>query len=373
VATWIVRLATGPGLKVALKDLIDVAGIPTTAGSRALARRAAPAPADAVCLAGVRAAVDQGTATIVGKTNLHELAFGITGVNQWFGTPGNPLDGRLAPGGSSSGAAVAVASGEADIAIGTDTGGSVRIPAACCGVAALKTTWGRVSTVGVRALAPSLDTVGPIARDVEGLTAGMALLEPGFVVEQVTEPATVGRFRFRAAPRVDAAIDAALAATGATTVDVELAGWVDAGRAALTLLGAEAWVANRALVASGGLELGADVAGRLRRGSTVGADDLGRAAARAAAWKAELGAVFGRVEVVALPTLADVPPTLERAEAEMSARATLPVNLAGFPALVLPVPARPLPASLQLVGPPGSEARLLALGGQVEAAVGASR
>src|SRR5438034_49487 len=117
---------------------------------------------------------------IVGKTNLHELAFGTSGINPWFGTPTNPLDPGLVPGGSSSGSAVAVATDEADVALGSDTGGSVRIPSACCGTAGLKTTWGRVSLEGVWPLSLSLDTIGPMARDVRGVITGMTLLEPGF-------------------------------------------------------------------------------------------------------------------------------------------------------------------------------------------------
>ena len=92
----------------------------------------------------------------------------MTGVNPWYGTPVNPLDPALVPGGSSSGSAVAVATGEADVAYGSDTGGSVRIPAACCGIAGLKTTWGRIPLDGVWPLSPSFDTVGPMARDVAG-------------------------------------------------------------------------------------------------------------------------------------------------------------------------------------------------------------
>src|ERR1019366_2618416 len=155
-----------------VKDLIEMEGQPTTAGCRAVAERAHPAPSDAACLAGARAA----GARIVGRTNLHELALGVTGVNPWFGTPVNPLDPALVPGGSSSGSAVAVATGEADVAYGSDTGGGIRIPAACCGIAGLKTTWGRIPLEGVWPLAPSFDTVGPMARDVAGLVTGMALL-----------------------------------------------------------------------------------------------------------------------------------------------------------------------------------------------------
>jgi amidase len=147
-----------------------VAGVPTTAGSRAVERDAAPATADAACLAGARAA----GARIVGKTNVHELAMLPLGTNQWFGTPVNPLDPALIPGGSSSGSAVAVATGEADVALGSDTGGSIRIPAACCGITGLKTSYGRLPLDSARPLAPSLDTVGPMAATIDGLVTRMA-------------------------------------------------------------------------------------------------------------------------------------------------------------------------------------------------------
>src|SRR5204862_1495660 len=123
---------------------------------------AKPAERDAACLKGFRAA----GARLMGKTNLHELAVLPLGINPWFGTPVNPLDAALIPGGSSSGSAVAVATDEADVAIGSDTGGSVRIPSACCGTVGLKTTWGRVPLEGVFLLAESLDTIGPMAADV---------------------------------------------------------------------------------------------------------------------------------------------------------------------------------------------------------------
>src|SRR3954471_17761883 len=179
MSTFITRLdSSGSGPRIAVKDIIDIEGVPTTGGSRALERIAVPAPRDAACLAGARAA----GARLVGKANLHELAVLPLGTNPWFGTPTNPLDPTLIPGGSSSGSAVAVATGEADVSYGSDTGGSVRIPAACCGITGLKTTHGRVPTAGVVALSETLDTVGPLARDVAGVARGMALLEPGFEV-----------------------------------------------------------------------------------------------------------------------------------------------------------------------------------------------
>src|SRR5438552_15995402 len=195
----------GAGVRLAVKDIIDVEGVPTTAGSRALERRAAPAERDADCLAGARAA----GARLVGKANLHEFAMLPIGTNPWFGTPTNPLDPTLIPGGSSSGSAVAVATDEADVALGSDTGGSVRVPAACCGITGLKTTHGRVSLEGVWPLAPSLDTIGPMATTVAGLVLGMQLLEPGFAPSPA--PArTVGRLPTSAHPALEAAVDAAL-------------------------------------------------------------------------------------------------------------------------------------------------------------------
>ena len=110
------------------------------------------------------------------------------------------------PGGSSSGSAVAVATGEATVAYGTDTGGSIRIPAACCGISGLKTTWGRIPLAGLRPLAPSLDTVGPMAANVAGLVLGMQLLEPGFAVAPASGPPRVGRVRVPAAPEIDDAV-----------------------------------------------------------------------------------------------------------------------------------------------------------------------
>src|SRR4249919_3478879 len=182
MSTWILReTAPGPGLRVAVKDLIDVAGLPTTAGSLAVADLAGPAAADAACMAGLRAAITRGEACLAGKVNLHELAYGISGINTAFGTPVNPLDPTLVPGGSSSGSAVAVASGEADVAFGSDTAGSIRVPAACCGILGLKTTFGLVSLDGVFPLSPKhLDTIGPMAKDVPHLVQGMEMLNPGF-------------------------------------------------------------------------------------------------------------------------------------------------------------------------------------------------
>jgi amidase len=362
---------------VAVKDLIDMAGVATTAGSRVLAETAAPAERDAACLAGLRAA----GATVVGKTNLHELALGVTGINPWFGTPANPLDASLAPGGSSSGSAVAVATGEASVAYGTDTGGSIRIPAACCGVCGLKTTWGRIPVAGVRPLAPSLDTVGPMAADVAGLLTGMQLLEPGFAVA-AARPPRVGRLRVPAAPQVDDAVTAALRATSWEVSDLDPGEWLTAARWTGPLLVAEAYRSCSEIFERSGERLSADVARRLDAGRQVTPDALAAAAAARDRWRAELTVLFERFDLLACPVLSILPPELDRADELLEARHTLPVSLAGVPALALPIPARApgagrphgtaLPASLQLVSEWGSEERLLAAGAAAEAAIAAT-
>ncbi len=339
---WSLRLPDqGVGPRVAVKDLMDQAGLPTTAGSSALDRRPT---ITAACLTHV--------SNVVGRTRMHELAFGITGVNAWQGTPTNPVDARLLPGGSSSGAAVVVAAGEADVALGTDTGGSVRIPAACCGVAGLKTTHGRISVEGVWPLAPSLDTVGPLARDVEGLVVGMQLLEPGFLVSR---PGTIARFRPDAAAGVDAALDAVLGQRD----EVALPGWDAADAACLVILGAEAYVGNAHLLGTG--RVGADVAERLWQGGRRTARELAEAARIRESWRSEVLTVLDRYDVIALPVLRDAPPARDDPTGMYPLRLTLPINLAGLPAVALPVRRGDgPPASLQLVGRPGSEELLLA-------------
>ena len=368
-ATFITSFpAAGPGPRVAVKDLIDMAGVPTTAGSRVLAGTAVPAADDAACLAGLRAAGAQ----VVGRTNLHELALGVTGINPWFGTPTNPLDPSLAPGGSSSGSAVAVATGEAAVAYGTDTGGSIRIPAACCGVCGLKTTWGRIPVAGVRPLAPSLDTVGPMAADVAGLIAGMQLLEPGFAVAPGVGSPRVGRLRIPAAPDIDDAVTAALRAASWDVSEVDPAEWHAATRPTLELLVAEAYRSNQDIFDRHADQLTPDVARRLDAGRQVSAAAVAAATEAQARWRGQLAALFDRFDLLVSPTLLIMPPTLDRAHELLEARCTLPVNFAGAPALALPIPARgPWPASLQLVSPDGTEERLLAAGAAIEAAVAA--
>jgi amidase len=372
VATFITRLpGDGSGIRLAVKDLIDLAGLPTTAGSAAVEKTAAPAERDAPCMAGARAA----GAVIVGKANLYELAFGASGVNEYFGTPVNPLDPERVPGGSSSGSAVAVADGDADVAYGSDTGGSIRVPAAFCGVTGLKTTHGRIPLSGVWPLAPSLDTVGPMARDVAGVAAGMALLEPGFAVD-VPPASRLGRIRpagMDVDPAIDLAVDAALARSGLTVTEASLPGWLTARETCGVILEAEAAESDRELLTDPAKRdlLGGEVLARLAGGAAITPAQLAAARAAQPAWRDSMTKALSDVDLLVLPTVPFYPPLLAGARGVHFTTFTNPVNLAGFPAVALPVPStQRLPASLQLIGPPGSEALLLATAAIIEVAAG---
>jgi amidase len=365
VSTWLVEWpSVGNAVRVAVKDAIDVAGVPTWAGCAGLRDTAAPATADAACLAGIRAAEARAEVAIVGKTSQTELCLSPTGINKVFGTPVNPLAPDRVPGGSSSGSAVAVANGEADIALGTDTGGSVRIPAACCGIAGLKTTWGRISLAGVWPLAPSLDTVGPLARAVEGVVAGMALLEPGFA--PAAAPATtIGRLRVAGVdPAAEDAVDAALARTGFTVHSVELPGWDDSFVAFDTIVLGEFWRACGTLVDNPGVSQ--SIVSALRRGSEVTDEQLAEAYEAQRGWQAEVLAVLAGVQLLALPTLVGPPPLLTEVREFPITELTAPFNTAGLPALAQPIAAT---VSLQLVGPLHGEELLCATGLAVEQAL----
>lgn len=371
MTTWLLRLdPTGDGPRLAVKDCIDMAGLPTTVGCPVIAARGGTATADAPVVSRAR----QAGARIVGKTNLTELCWSADGVNEWSGTPVNPLDGTRVPGGSSSGSAVAVATGEADTGYGTDTGGSVRVPAACCGITGLKTSWGRIPTEGVYPLAPSLDTVGPLGRDVAAVELGMRLLEPGFTVDGYDAPMTIGRIRpVRPAleiwPQIDLAIDGALAAAGFSTEDVT---GVDFGTALDTVsivIDREGYLSNVHLLPDVD-KLSERNRSNMAEGAQLGDEDMAEANVQRRALREQLGAWLRRYPLLALPTLATPPPPLAERRTGLTSL-TAPVNLAGFPALALPVPTRypdsGIPISLQLVGPDRGEELLLAAGYLIEA------
>jgi len=373
-------------LRVAVKDLIDMKGVVTSAGSEFLAKSSPPAKRDAPCLAIAR----QRGVDFVGKTMTTEFAVFASGINEYFGTPRNPLRRNRIPGGSSSGSAVAVASGKADVAFGTDTAGSIRIPAACCGVVGLKTTFGLVPIEGVYPIAPKhLDTVGPLAKNVAGTVQGMDLLQAGFAgryrsavaAKPLGRQIRVGRlYVSNTDSKVDAAVDAALAAAQFRVVKLDSdfkRKWDEAHEDATTVAAANAWLYDRKFSTEKG------VTSRTKAVVVLGAvlynTIYPAAVRRQAEWKRTMARVFRDVDFIALPTLKKLPPRLPffggtvAFELEViSLQNTSPANFAGVPALALPVPIRDrkVPVtSLQLVGPRRSEAALLNAGRLVEAAL----
>lgn len=368
MSVFVVRLDPGPGdgPTVAVKDLIDVEGVPTTCGSKPVAATARPAERDAACVASVRA----NGGRIIGKTTLHELAFGGTGINAFSGTPTNPLDPGRIPGGSSSGSAVAVATGQADVALGTDTGGSIRTPSACCGTVGLKPTYGRIPLDGVHPLAPTLDVLGPMAADVAGVETGMGLLETGFRAA-AAPAARVGRFRLPGTvPGIEDAVDAALAASGLEVVPTDLPGWMPANDAANTVAFTEALATNAALVHAHADEIDPAVMDRFARAKQIPRADYDAALGRVGPWRAEVDAALEATPVLALAGIVDEPPPLEDPLRIDTRLPNVALNLSGHPAIVLPVP-RPgaLVTSVQLVAAHGRDDLLVATAAAVEAAV----
>lgn len=375
--------ANKSGLKLAVKDFIDIRGEVTSAGSAYVARTNGPARQDAACL---KLARERGV-HIVGKTNASEFGVTSSGVNPHFGTPRSPLTtkkNRLISGGSSSGSAVAVATGLADVAFGTDTGGSVRIPAACCGVYGLKTTYGLVSLKGVFPMSPkNLDTVGPIAKTIPNLAEGMSLLKRGFEDEYAEARAdkpsgrdlTVGRLYVDGTdPEVDKAIDSALKKSGFRVVKLNKEfhdAWNQAQKDGFTVAVADAWTNDeqyRNKRGVSGVTKTTILLGRVEH-LTGGYQ---RALERRPGWQRLLRRTFNRVDLIALPTLKNTPPRIPRFGGSaifealtFSNQNTASFNYSGNPAIAIPVPVqnKDVPVtSLQLVGPRLSEAELLNAG-----------
>jgi Asp-tRNA(Asn)/Glu-tRNA(Gln) amidotransferase A subunit family amidase len=368
-------------LRLAVKDLIDVKGVVTTAGSQHVAETSPPAARDAACLQEAR----RRGVHIVGKVNLSEFALGVSGMNEWFGTPKSPLKRRskLIPGGSSSGSAVAVATGLADVSIGTDTAGSIRVPAACCGVFGLKTTKGLVSLKGVAPISPHyLDTVGPLAKDIPRLVQGMDLLKPGFAGEYreaaAAEPSprqiTVGRVYVGGTNKaIDDAVDQALAASGFRVVkmgDEFTKRWLSAQSDGRSLAVADGWLSDAKYLNTPGVSFVTKAI--IRLGEIEYKLNYADLLKQRLAWQRDLRKVFRQVDFLAVPTLQDVPPKLPfwGRSAVFEARViasqnTAAVNYAGVPALAVPIPLndKKVPVtSVQLIGPNLSEARLVNAG-----------
>jgi amidase len=375
----------GAQLTLGVKDNIDMKGVVTTAGSAYVARTSPPATRDAECLAIARSR----NVKIVGKTNLSEFAVSPSGINDYFGTPRNPFNrwNKFIPGGSSSGSAAAVASGLVDVAFGTDTAGSVRVPAACCGVVGLKTTFGLVSLKGVFPVEPKhLDTVGPMGKDIEHVALGMDLLENGFAARyraaMAANPSArsirIGRLYLNGTdPKIDQAIDDALARAHFQVIRLDQdfqAKWDQAKKDGNTLAAAGAWMSDQKY--SLAIGVGVRTKAVIALGRVLYLTQYQNALRRRPEWQRTLHQLFRKVDFIALPTLQTLPPRipvfskLPILEALMlGLQNTVPVNFAGNPALAIPVPVNdkriPL-TSLQLVGPRLSEAGLLNAGRLIE-------
>jgi aspartyl-tRNA(Asn)/glutamyl-tRNA(Gln) amidotransferase subunit A len=347
------------GISLAVKDLFDTAGLTTTYGSALFADHVPTKTAEAV-----RLLEDAGYAN-VGKTNLHEFAYGVTSENPHFGTVPNPLrEGRIA-GGSSGGSAAALAAGLADTALGTDSGGSIRIPAACCGIVGFKPTYGLVSLDGCFPLAPSWDHVGPMARTVGDCTAMMEVLAPGFrPIEIALHDVTVGVAWLDAC---DPLVRERIQGTAGRfphrrEIDFPVPHGVFPGfMAEVADVHGELFAENRDLY-------GADVADKIEDCLAVTRERREQATATRELYREQALEALGDLDFLIVPTLPFVAPEVgatwnEPVRTRMT-HFTRAFNDTGWPALALPCgPAEDgLPASLQLVGRQGDDARVLAAG-----------
>jgi aspartyl-tRNA(Asn)/glutamyl-tRNA(Gln) amidotransferase subunit A len=351
--------STGPGRTLAVKDLLDTAGLATTYGSSLFVDNVPARSAEAVVRAEAAGWV------VNGKTNLHEFAYGISSQNPHFGTVPNPVaPGRLA-GGSSGGSGAALAAGLCDAALGTDSGGSIRIPAAWCEIVGFKPTYDLVPIEGTFPLAPSYDHVGPMARDVETCVDLLQALVPGFAAASLgsLEEVSVGVCWLETC---DALVRARVeeAAAGfprARPVDFPL----DVGDYALFMR--DVADVHRALFAEHADEYGENVHGKIER--CLAADDADVEASRRAraAYRARAEEAFRGLDLLVTPTIGFVAPPDDVDELTVRERAirfTYPFDSLGWPALALPCgPAEHgLQASVQIAGRPGDDALVLAAG-----------
>lgn len=357
------------GVPLAVKDLIDHAGATTTAGS-AFYRHDASVTAPAL------ARLEEAGAVVIGRTNLHEFAYGFSSENAWFGPVRNPWDPTLSAGGSSGGSAAAVAAGIVPLALGTDTGGSVRVPAALCGVVGLKTTHGLVPLDGVFPLVPSFDTVGAIADSLDLVeTATAVMAADGWPAESGPDPhrLVVPEEWIASAPLTDEvakAFDGFLAQAAEAGYEIERRRLADltASRLQPVLFGPEVARIHR-VWREEGRPYGADVADRIDAALAVdpSSDDF----AAAQRWRERITAVIDDVtsdgSMIVTPTVGGLDKKIgsdrigEHHYRPVLSWFTAPVNPAGHPALTMPVGGAGRPPSIQFIGAKWSERRILTL------------
>jgi aspartyl-tRNA(Asn)/glutamyl-tRNA(Gln) amidotransferase subunit A len=372
------------GRIVSIKDLYDVAGEPTTAGSIAL-RDAAPARQDAPAIARLRAA----GAVIIGKTNMTEFAYSGIGMNPHYGTPGNPFDRARIPGGSTSGGAVAVADGMSEITIGSDTGGSTRIPAAFCGIAGLKPTQTRIPLDGALPLSTTLDSIGPMA----GTVADCALADAIMAGEtpQAPEPIALPRLRLGLLKTlmldglddaVSKAFDRALKALAPARLadfTTDLFAPMAEVNARGGFTAAESFTWHRDLLARRGADYDPRVRGRIERGAQLSAADYIEMKQERARLVRAMDTALADIDALVMPTIPVVAPRMDALVKDdefmrvnlQVLRNTAPANFFDLCAVSLPIPTDGLAVGLMLVGRHGSDKRLLRIAATVEAALNA--
>jgi len=390
------------GVPVALKDLYDTVGVPTTAASRIYADRVPDK--DATAVARLRAA----GVVLLGKTNLHEFAYGVTSDSSYFGPTRNPWDLERVSGGSSGGSGAALAAGLCALATGTDTGGSIRIPAALCGVVGLKPTYGRVSCYGVLPLSWTLDHPGPMTRTVYEAAimltamAGYDLRDPASV--DVPVPNYTAGLRQDAGglcvgvdpawaltgihDEVRAAFQAALEVLkdlGAEIVEVSVSGIEEGMDAALTILSAEATAVHEEFLRTCPENYQPDVRARLEKGFPIRGIDYGRARRVGERLRRDFDLLFQHIDLFATPMCGIPAPRIGQREVTIGGQ-TVPVmapltrytrvfNLTGLPAISIPCgfSSEGLPIALQLVGRAWDEATVLRVAHAYEGATGWTR
>jgi aspartyl-tRNA(Asn)/glutamyl-tRNA(Gln) amidotransferase subunit A len=354
---------SGDGPVVAVKDLVDVRGTVTTAGGVLLPDE--PADVDAVLIGEIR----RHGCVVVGKTNLHEWAFGITNNNPHYGAAHNPRDPDRIPGGSSGGSSVAVVAGLCDWAVGSDTGGSIRIPAGLCGCAGFKPTLGMISTEGVFPLSRSLDTVGSLAPDVRAAARAVEMMSglDGLVPDQLQDG-----YRL-AVPRgwfedLDEETRAAWVRVSAGLPEIDFPGFAELGKPGITILSGEAAQLHRERIEEHPDKFGEDVLANLRRGMEVKATEYLDALEDREELSNEVEDAMAGVDAILVPATPRVAPLIADSDGvrPLLTRFTRPFNVTGQPIMTVPAPVTGLPVGIQVIGRFGEDARVVEVAAWLE-------
>jgi aspartyl-tRNA(Asn)/glutamyl-tRNA(Gln) amidotransferase subunit A len=354
---------SGDGPVVAVKDLVDVRGTVTTAGAVLLPD--VPAEADAPLIGEIR----RHGCVVVGKTNLHEWAFGITNNNPHHGAARNPHDPARIPGGSSGGSAVAVVAGMCDWAVGSDTGGSIRIPAGLCGCVGFKPTLGMISTEGVFPLSRSLDTIGSLAPDVVSAARAVEMMSG---LSAIVPERLRGGYEL-AIPRgwfddLDEQTRAAWKQVTAGLEEIEFPSFAELGKPGISILNAEAAQLHRERVEDHPDKFGKDVLANLKRGMEVLATDYLQALEDRERLSDQVEDAMIGLDALLVPATPRVAPFIAESDEvrPLLTRFTRPFNVTGQPIVTVPAPVKGLPVGIQVIGHFGDDARVTEIAAWLE-------